>query len=400
MKFSRRSIAAALLTVGLYASGWFFENFDFYQYLAICLVLLPAALVACWGFGRGGLTLTEIILLAAVVGATAVAIAEGRMVNVAYGLLLLTVLIAVGIVVRFLLAEHVFVAAFWSYLLLVLSVLALQGAEFLETLSVSRNNEVGLVRLYPLGLHPNLSGFLYGGGAVVMVRAAAIYRGGRRILAIIGFMFCIAIMLAASARAGLLALAAALGAGAMLVSSRLGKKTKAALVFGSLVLLLALILNAEQIGQYLVSILEIDSETRGVGSGGSGRLELWERGYGLATEDVLHLFVGRGFRSGAFEAVGFHFESSYLTIAYEFGVLFTVVFVMRSVWLTVRTARTLGDGRDPGWFIMMVLIFVMVQSIFNRYLIAVGNTLSLLFIFLLLLAEFRVREIGRDRRIS
>ncbi|MDT4845419.1 hypothetical protein FQZ97_794040 [compost metagenome] len=114
------------------------------------------------------------------------------------------------------------------------------------------------------------------------------------------------------------------------------------------------------------------------------------------------LFTGRGIRSALPEVIGFPVESSYINLALEHGVFFgsliTLVFV-------VTACRALQQGLNPGqsryqlFMVGLMLVFMLAQSFFNRYLIGVGNPYSLWILVLILqvnLKSMSPAPIGRE----
>ena len=81
--------------------------------------------------------------------------------------------------------------------------LALESPALFASLSGSVEYGLGLVRYQPLGMHPNLSGLVYGGGALLFFqRYLAAHRTTQKAFALAMVVLCLCVLLAASARAG------------------------------------------------------------------------------------------------------------------------------------------------------------------------------------------------------
>jgi exopolysaccharide production protein ExoQ len=160
--------------------------------------------------------------------------------------------------------------------------------------------------------------------------------------------------------------------------------SKAALLtaFGGLAL--AIVAMVTVIGgsaiTYLEGIMELNSHTRGVGTGGTGRTDLWIQGIATLASDPSLLIFGGGLRSSDIANIGFSTEDSYMTILLDSG-LFAGAALIAVVFHCPIKAMSLSrysdnDGRElilvPAFF-----VFLLVESIFNRYLLGIGNPMSL-----------------------
>jgi O-antigen ligase len=133
--------------------------------------------------------------------------------------------------------------------------------------------------------------------------------------------------------------------------------------------------------------LEFTSETRGVDSGGTGRIELWEEGTEMIIADPIRLLFGHGFRSAEAHLIGISLESSYLTLLFEVGLFATVGFLL-CVYFSILKSLKISDlcyegGVGIYYSVAMCFIFILFQSIFNRYLVSIGNFFSVFFFLLL-----------------
>jgi exopolysaccharide production protein ExoQ len=271
-------------------------------------------------------------------------------------------------------------------LLCVATALAHDRADAMVALQTS-SGPAGLSRFMPLNNTPNLAGYIFGAGAILLFRQALVAKrpwerfamGGGALLA------CI-FVLAASARSSLVALAAAALVAAVFEIG-LGRLLSMVWVRVGIVLftIVALVFNEKLLG-YLARILELDSSTRGLASGGSGRTNLWAMGIATLLEDPGTFVFGGGFRSSSADVIGFSTESSYITILLDSGIFMgTAVILMFLIAPFMALKLTPPQDRPTSRLLLLpaFMIFLVIESIFNRYLLAIGNPTSLLSLLLL-----------------
>jgi exopolysaccharide production protein ExoQ len=200
----------------------------------------------------------------------------------------------------------------------------------------------------------------------------------------------------------MLALAAAGLTGITLIALRGSRRSRVSLVLAALIGVMVIFFKRADIKEYLSLILDLDSPTRGVDSGATGRTDIWQAGIELVFSDAVRLFTGRGIRSALPEIIGFPVESSYINLALEHGLFFGSLIVLAFV---VTAWRALQQGLQPGqhryqlFMAGLMLVFILAQSIFNRYLIGVGNPYSLWILVLTLQLNLgRVHSTGPVRR--
>ena len=77
--------------------------------------------------------------------------------------------------------------------------------------------------------------------------------------------------------------------------------------------------------------------------------------------------------------LGFFTESSYISICIDSGIIVFTLFVGYLVWLVFTLHLREGHSNDRfGRMVFYCIVFAMLQSIFNRYLLAIGNPFSLI----------------------
>ncbi|MGR4930972.1 O-antigen ligase family protein [Bradyrhizobium sp. CAR08] len=231
------------------------------------------------------------------------------------------------------------------------------------------------LREAPFGMHPNLAGFNYG-GFIVMAANSGLLKWRYNYLittAIIGF--CLAVMLVASARGGLLAVALTLAVYVSIEILRGQRSTIYLIIIGTAFIILSFF-YWDSIVAYAFEMLDLDSKQRGLQSGGTGRFEIWARGIDYISNRSWEIFIGSGLRTAG--NMGFPVESSYINLAVESGVFLTAAILISFLSVLARSYRKQGSGSSFHRFAFYTLLFAMFQSIFNRYLIAIGNPFSLM----------------------
>jgi exopolysaccharide production protein ExoQ len=375
----------------IYLTGWYYEGpaLQASQMGAISLLLMAGFFSALSGDTlRIRPSLVEWLFGIAFLFAMLVAWMMGNVLSTMYGAMLLLVLLAIAFLVRHRGAAELIAVFRWAYVALVGTVLALESPAWFASLSGSVEYGLGLVRYQPLGMHPNLSGLVYGGGALLFFqRYLAAGKRSQKAFALVMVVLCLCVLLAASARAGMLALAVAGSTGITLIALRGSRRSRMSLVLAAFIGVMVILYKWVDIKEYLSLILDLDSPTRGVESGATGRTDIWRAGVELVFSDAALLFTGRGIRSALPEVIGFPVESSYINLALEHGVFFGSLIALA---FAVTACRALHQGLKPGqqryqlFMAGLMLVFILAQSIFNRYLIGVGNPYSLWILLLVL----------------
>jgi len=385
-----RFISQCMLGMAVYVGGWYVGGslFQVVQLGAIGLFLAAGMLaLTAGGTRRIELCAAEYILGSAFMFAMLVAFVRGNALSTEFGAMFLLVLASAGILARqqwVARIDHVFRCA---YIALIATVLVVQPGEYLTSVAGTVERSVGLVRFAPLGMHPNLCGLVYGGGSLLFFQHfLATPRLHQKLFAFVMSAMCLSMVLAASSRASLLALALTGVVAVFLIAWRGSRKARISLTLSTLALLAFGALQAAAIADYLTVILDLDSPTRGVDSGATGREVIWQDGVALVFSDPVLLFTGRGVRAAGPEVIGFPVESSYINLALEhgvvFGLLITLAFVV-TAWRTLDHSFQAGVMKPALLVSGLMLVFVLLQSIFNRYLVAVGNPYSLWVLLLL-----------------
>lgn len=379
-----------LLGGSIYLTGWYYEGpaLQVAQMGAISLLILAGFFSMLSGDTlRIRPSLVEWLFGIAFLFAMLVAWMTGNVLSTKYGAMLLLVLLAIAFLVRHSDAAKLIVVFRWAYVALIGTLLLLESPALFDSLTGSVQYGLGLVRYQPLGMHPNLSGLVYGGGALLFFqRYLTAHKWLQKVFALAIVVLCLCVLLAASARASMLSLTFAGLTGAFLIALQGSQRSKKIVLIAVLGVIVALF-NWVAIKDYLSLIMDVDSPTRGVASGATGRTEIWQAGIELVLSNEVLLFTGRGIRSALPGIIGFPVESSYINLALEHGLFFGSLIVLAFVvtaWRSLRQGLKRGQRDDQLFMAGLMLIFILAQSIFNRYLIGVGNPYSLWILVLIL----------------
>lgn len=405
MKGASRFLSHWMLGLAIFIGGWSFANaaFQMLQLSAVAL-LLGAGFFSLLSGGTRRITLSkpEFVLGGAFTFAMLVAFVNGNPLSAMFGVMFLSVLISIALQIRQKDESVVKLIFRRVYVALIIAILVIQPNEFFTSLVGTVESGVGLIRFEPLGMHPNLSGLVYGGGCLLFLQHFLVTQRNtkKKYLSLVLSGFCMGVVLAASARAGLLALAVTGIVAMSLLAWRGSLRARKALAIFVLISLSVVAFKANVIAEYLTIILDLESSTRGMDSGATGRTALWEDGVTLIFSDPILMITGRGVRAAGPEAIGFPVESSYINLALEHGLPLSLMILIVFGLTIFRTLRNSVRGGILDSTLLLdglMLLFILVQSIFNRYLIAIGNPYSLLTLFLLLRLNMRTRSAHPSR---
>jgi exopolysaccharide production protein ExoQ len=322
----------------------------------------------------------ELVLYGTSILSAAVAISHSAEPSILFSMAFLMALLLISVLVRVVTLEELLDIGANVALVLTLTGLIFNRAEFVRALSITITR-IGLFRFMPFSNHPDLTGFLFGASAILLARRALLAKSvGERILMSGGTALALIFILAASARASVVAVAVAIGL-AVLREVHFSKRViLAAAGSAALAIVTVSIAFGDSALKYIQGILEINSRTRGIQSGGSGRTDLWLQGVATLFSDPTLVLFGGGLRSSDIANIGFSTEDSYITILLDSGLFMgsalIAVFLycpIKAMWLS----RPSGNARSKLILLPYFFVFIIVESIFNRYLLAIGNPLSL-----------------------
>ncbi len=372
-----------------------------FQILGAALVSLSAVLATLAGKVRKeSLTPGEWMMLALVLFSAISGVATLDPDVLVYTLVFGVVFLSIGLLRRALSIDEITDICLKAFIVMLLGIFVTDPAGYIAGVTGQSVYGKGLARFNPYDLHPNLTGFIFGAGTVLFYQRSLGREMRGKIIYTVLAALSFSVVLAASARAGMLA---AVGAYILfkLLGVRLRFKARSPLrltikMLGLLAGLLLLFLALPTIGEYAVRILDLNNPRRGIESGGTGRVALWELSLeAIGNRNFAELFFGTGIRSSSAHKIGFSLESSYFTLILENGLMLAGLWIAANVGALIRFSVT-HDPAHP-WKATAALLFgfALVQSIFNRYLLAIGNPASLLLLFYVAETFFRPAKVER-----
>lgn len=399
-----RNTARALFVVSIYSTILsYVPGFDAAgQVLTVFLLVFTAFVCMNWvGVYRYDFSVFEMVMTFACLWSVLIGFFTGNLYSISYSFVYFIVLASGSIFARvFSLGEMINLICI-AFASIFVTHLGVEFSNFTTALAVQVSSG-GLFRFSPMGMHPNLTGLLYAGGAVLFVsRAMFSTRVSERVALLFLALVSTMVIFAASARGSLLALIIIF----VVMYFRYYGFGFRAICLGFSGIFFAFIfvyfIGFDSMYLWMSQILEFESDTRGVDSGGTGRSELWAAGLDLLFGNISRFFFGGGFRSAEESVIGFLTENSYLTIYLEFGVfvgsIIIFLFAYSSVEAIAGVDAELDSGqmkRGAGFIAGFVLLLLMAQSFFNRYLIGIGNPLSLSVLFMVVAFSVQKRKIS------
>jgi exopolysaccharide production protein ExoQ len=358
-----------------------------FQILGVTLFSLSAAMF----FWQTAGTITLAPIDAVMLFLVALSYLAGALSQDAYSLgyttVFLTAYLSVIVIAQRTTAEELVACIRLATLAILILVAIVFGSTLVTTLMPGAANRWEL-REAPFEMHPNLAGFVYGGFLVIAANSRMLTWRYNKILTPAIIAFCFAIIIVASARGGLLAVLLAL---AVYIANELtkGKRSIGYVLAISAAVAVLSIIYWHAIASYATEMLDLDSEQRGFDSGGTGRFEIWRNGVSFIASRSWEVFIGSGFRTAG--QMGFPVESSYINLAIESGIFMVIVVLITLSGIVLRSYRKQAAGSTFHRLAFYTLLFALFQSVFNRYLIAIGNPFSLMLLVIASKASPRLR---------
>jgi len=324
---------------------------------------------------------TEIVMYLA--GASFVILAVfGDADSVFLSIAFLAAIISISIVSRSISLEVILDICARVALLDIATVIVFDHQQALIALNSGMGGGGGIVRFMPLHFHPDLTGYVFGSSVILMARRALIAsRRIERTLMLLGAFIGCVFVLAASARSSIIAMFFASAVAIVLEYGARRFFSNRWVRFGGVSVAVFCALFASRVGPYFANMLELASDSRGVGWNGNGRTDLWARGIFTLFNDPSLFIFGGGFRSSNFEAIGFQTESSYISILLDSGAFLGTAIILVFWYAPIKALRLVPPaGRRSNSLILLAsfMTFLIVESTFNRYLLALGNPASLM----------------------
>ena len=327
-------------------------------------------------------SVAEVVLFSAALLSTAVTMFRGMYELTEYSIVFFIALTLLSITARSVSLEDLLATAATAAFFGVITCLIVERQALVVALSVHYDRN-GLTRFGPLGTNPDVVGLIFASSAILMMhRALVTSRRTERAVMLAGMILALIFVVAASARASFLAFfAACIVAFGFEIRFKRSTYQKIAVVS---VLLLPLVLP--RLYKYLGGIFELSSRYRGVGSGGSGRTMVWAKGLAAIFSDPIRLCFGGGIRSSEKTYIGFFTEDSYITVLLDSGLFLGTAIICIYPYAALKALQTTQQPGNPKSLILVCayIVFVLCESVFNRYLLAIGNPCSLVTILILI----------------
>lgn len=312
---------------------------------------------------------------------------SGHAMAAVYGLALVASVISARVILCYLSLGEILLAFFYSALISAVGF-------FVAGYEVISGSALGQVRLNLFSFHPNLIGFIFGAYVVVAVYALLL-RGSR--MAGIFLIVSLTIIFLASSRGSLVAIAAATCVAAALAFVRglTWKRFTVVSGWGVTVVLgmlaMAIIVWAvlpqvtKPVVAYVDNVLDISNEYRGLDTGLTGRVDNWRTT--IAAIDGGRWLVGYGYRTSATD-LGFSVDNGYLTLIYETGFVTAAVIFFLYAATVVRLVHSYwkSASKEESTILLVAIAFMayfLVNNLVARYLLGIGNPVSLLALFFL-----------------
>lgn len=338
------------------------------------------------------LSFAEIVLYIAALLSAAVTMFRGLYELTEYSIVFFASLMLFSIAVRSIPLEGLLDTAAMAALFETVTCLLVERRSLLVALSV-HHDEGGLTRFTPLGTNPDVVGLIFGSSVILMARRVLLTKHlGERVAMIMGMLLALVFVVAASARASFLALCGACIV-AFAFELRLNRSTYWKMA-AACVLLVPLIVG--RLYAYLSGIFELNSRYRGVESGGSGRTIVWAKGVAAIFADPIRLSFGGGFRSSEKSYIGFFTEDAYISVLLDSGLFIGTAIIGIYLFAALKALRkSRQSGRSKCLILVFTyFVFVLCESVFNRYLLAIGNPCSLITLMMLMSLSIGRQPVG------
>lgn len=165
-------------------------------------------------------------------------------------------------------------------------------------------------------------------------------------------------------------------------------KTKVMVLLGVLFVTGLIISVADSLMPKIEDFLAIHNKSRGVESGGSGRLSVWKETWELFLD---HPVFGVGFRAHEkLLKIGTSAHNGYLAMLAEIGivgflaVIYLIVSGILGLWMILRKEREMVYAYSILFSLCLSYLFL---AMFERFLINMGNPTSLLFVIGVLMSS-------------
>lgn len=130
--------------------------------------------------------------------------------------------------------------------------------------------------------------------------------------------------------------------------------------------------------------MDLNSAQRGLDSGFSGRQELWQMVLSQFFTSNIPFFWGGGFRNAWLSSYISAVDNGYIVAIAETGIVSLILILGRLIYIAKKSAKRLKTQPNTmDATIVGVVVFILIESIIARYLLAIGNPASLLILILI-----------------
>ncbi|WP_241381558.1 O-antigen ligase family protein, partial [Klebsiella pneumoniae] len=192
------------------------------------------------------------------------------------------------------------------------------------------------------------------------------------------------IILSTSSRGGLVALVLALVIGYLLVY-RANFKLILLFVLGVVLACLYVVFFNPEFIERLSIIMDLNSAQRGIGSGFSGRQDLWLMVISQFFTMNIPFVWGGGFRNEWLSEFISAVDNGYIVSIAEVGFISLLIVLIRLILAmkeSIRRVRFKPNSIDAT--IISLVLFILAESIVARYLLAIGNAASVIILFIII----------------
>lgn len=344
-----------------------------------------------------------VILIAVLI--VAISLASGSDISIEASFVIGAVLLLSRLYMALVPIDQVLEAFFWSGVLCIALFVLAGFSSLLHSMET-------LERLSPFSFHPNLLGFFAAGYFCAMVWK--FLQSGWRMRLLSGFTatVCLCIIFFASSRGSLIGVA--LGCCTISTVAAIRAWREGRFRFGgrglAIIGILLVIIGTsyqsdtfQELFQFTDQALAITDSHRGVGSGFTGRADKWKETLGSLTDGSW--LVGKGIRTS--DTLGEdQIDNSYVVILYELGPVCLLLILFRFLDVARRLLRAYMnsiDQRSSSLYLACLLVIVsfLANNFVARYLFSVGNSFSLICLFLFVTPSSKISATfdARERRI-
>ena len=388
----------ALIVGACYAAFW--SNIDALTNLMRAVIFACLFLAGALAVARGRLrpippSPFEAVLYIVGLLSAVVSLVRGADYSITYTMYFLAITVFLSAIIREVPLEKLLDAGAVTILLCVVTSMIVEHANLVTVLKISIGRH-GMERFHPLNNHPLMTGYIFGSGSFLLARRAYLATGRmERYTMAAGVVLCWLFVLAASARSSLLGLTISLVFAAFFEVRILRMLSAKSVGLMAVIIGAGALVYLGSARNYLVKILQIDSTYRGVGTGATGRTDLWMQGVHTLLSDPSLILFGGGLRSSEYSVIGFLTENSYLTFFLDSGLFAGGVMILLLIYspfqaLHVSRAVAGGGARERLRFLPAFLMFPLAQCFYIRSYIGISNPASLLVMIMVMSASVRL----------